>query len=345
MRATDLSRRHALILGSALVVAGCAPAEATPARAEKAGGRVAHPSAPARVPDPARIRADELGRIPVMMYHRVVPTVGGEYDTTTADFTATLEAMLGGGYRPMSTATLVSGTLAVAAGATPVVLTFDDGTPDQVRLTRDGSLDPGCAAGLLVEACRQAGCQPAGSFYVNRNPFGAQDDAHRFDVLQAVEGAGFEIGNHTLDHANLATLSDERVQRQFVELQRLVRDAVGHDPTTMALPFGVFPRTRRLAAAGVWDGERYRHRGTLLVGANPSPSPFAITFERTAIPRIRSTSWHGGEVPMTGRPWLEDLKAHPGTRYVSAGDPAKVTFPSDREPSLSRTYASRAVTY
>jgi hypothetical protein len=61
-------------------------------------------STPARnhaLVDPARVRANELGVIPVMMYHQIKPKITGPYDTTPRDFRAGLQRMFRAGYRPI----------------------------------------------------------------------------------------------------------------------------------------------------------------------------------------------------------------------------------------------------
>jgi len=61
-------------------------------------------SAPAgnRAPvDPAQVHANELGVIPVMMYHQIKPRITGPYDTTPRDFRAGLQRMFrAGGIQP-----------------------------------------------------------------------------------------------------------------------------------------------------------------------------------------------------------------------------------------------------
>ena len=105
--------------------------------------------------DPAQVRANELGVIPVMMYHQIKSKITGPYDTTPRDFRAGLERMFQAGYRPVRAIDLAHGQLDVPAGYSPVVLTFDDGYSNQLRLQPDGTVDPACAAGILIDVCRQ----------------------------------------------------------------------------------------------------------------------------------------------------------------------------------------------
>jgi hypothetical protein len=113
----------------------------------------------------------------------------------------------------------------------------------------------------------------------------------------------------------------------------------------MALPFGVSPKKRSLAHAGEWQGEKYVNEGVLLVGANPSHSPFSSKFDPLAIPRIRSTSWQHGNVPYTAKFWLDYLDHHKDLRYVSAGNPGHVTVPKSWASGVARRYRATLVTY
>jgi hypothetical protein len=141
-------------------------------------------------------------------------------------------------------------------------------------------------------------------------------------------------------------LSDAGVAEQFVRLQRLVSGlAPGADLNTMALPFGIAPRHSRLARTGSWRGTRYTFALTLLVGANPSPSPFDEDFNPQAVPRIRGTSWHGGHTPLTGTYWLNYLDAHPRERYISAGNPGHVTVPKALRSHVAARYRDHLISY
>jgi peptidoglycan/xylan/chitin deacetylase (PgdA/CDA1 family) len=300
--------------------------------------------------DPAQVRANELGVIPVMMYHQIKPKITGPYDTTPRDFRDGLQRMFRAGYRPVRAIDLARGQLDVAAGYSPVVLTFDDGYSNQFRLQPDGTVDPSCAVGILLDVCRQfPSCRPAATLNINKNPFGLGDAESQAAGLTVLLRLGFEIGNHTYGHDNLAKMSVTSIERDFVLLQRLVSAAIpGLAVRTMALPYGSTPRSPRAASAlprGSWAGDRYVNEATFLAGANPSPSPFASGFDPQRVPRILSTSSRGGRLPLTLPYWLDYLAAHPTEKYVSGGRPGHVTVPAQLRPHVARSYADHVVTY
>jgi peptidoglycan/xylan/chitin deacetylase (PgdA/CDA1 family) len=293
------------------------------------------------------VRANELGVVPVMMYHRVQPRITGEYDMTPADFRDQLRTLFSMGMRPVRTIDLVRGHFPIKAGYTPVVLTFDDGYANQFATDDAGNVDPSTAVGVLLEVCREfPDCAPAGSLNVNKNPFGLTTPAAQRRGLVRLHELGFEIANHTFDHDDLARLDAVGVQEDLVKLQRLVEGAVpGASVLTTALPFGIAPHSRALLRSGTWQGEAYRNEGVLLVGANPSVSPFDASFDPMAIPRIRGTSWRHGTAALTARYWIDYLRSHRDRLYVVAGNPDAVTAPKALTRALNPRYRHRLVTY
>jgi len=295
--------------------------------------------------DPASVKANELGVVPVLMYHRLTPTPKAEYDRTPDDFRAELLRLYDNGYRPVLARELVAGMIDVPAGKSPVVLTFDDSTVSQYRLAPDGTVVPDTAIGILLEFSRtHPDFRPVATLYVNGNPFEARAGTAE---LQDLVRRGFELGAHTLTHQNLARTDAESVQKELVEGLRVMTRAVPDlKVTTMALPFGAPPVDRELARTGTWDGQGYTFEGVFLVGAEPAPSPFSAAFDPLRIPRIRSAASDAGGKPSFGSSfWLDSLDKHPERRYVSDGDPAHVSFPTAEQAKLGPVAAGTAHAY
>src|SRR5918999_3760772 len=283
--------------------------------------------APAPAPvDPAQVRANELGRIPVLMYHRIVAAPTSVFDRTPEDFRAELERLAREKYVPITTAELAAGKIDIPAGTHPVVLTFDDGDPTQITLGPDGTPAPGSAVRILLDvAAAHPGFRPVASIYVNAEPFGG--GAAGAATLRWLHDNRFEIGNHTFGHTNLRTASAEKARQDIARGDTAIRQAVpGYKPATLALPFGARPRDPELASRG----PGYDYSGVLLVGANPAPSPFAEEFAPRAIPRIRSQGPDGSEAEFGSTVWLDKLAASPGTRYTSDGNPAVISYPTGK---------------
>ena len=286
---------------------------------------------------PASVHADELGAVPVLMYHQLVAVPKGDYDQTPAQFRAELEMLYAHGFRTVTAAALVAGHPDVPAGRSPMVLTFDDSTVSQYAELPDGTVDPQSAIGILLAVAKAHGeDHPVASLYVNAAPFAGKDA-----YLAKLTSLGMELGDHTATHANLRQLDDRAVQRELAAgLGVITSGAPGATVTTMALPFGVHPRNRPLAHTG----KGYDFSGVLLVGSNPAPSPYAASFDPLELPRIRSGR-RTGDQAFTSTYWLPRLLDGRVRRYVSDGDPAHVSFPRARSAKLSPRFRAVAQPY
>jgi peptidoglycan/xylan/chitin deacetylase (PgdA/CDA1 family) len=300
-------------------------------------------------PTPAQaaksLKPNELGVVPVLMHHQVRPH-GSAYDVTAWQFRAELARLWADGYYPVRASDLVSGRLDVPKGRSPVVLTFDDATNNQVAFLPDGQLDPNSAVGILEAfSARHPDFPATGTFYVPRNAFDGNGSTAKQTFRWLLEH-GFELGNHTKDHIPLNTLDATAVQRQLVLGDRLFSDRLpGYRPRTLALPLGALPHPASLAAAGRWNGESYRFTGVFLSGAEPAPSPFSTKWNPREIPRIVTNPHWKGARDYTWGMWLDLLERNPGLRYVSDGKPETISFPRTRESDLAPAYGDRAAPY
>ena len=278
------------------------------------------------------------------MYHRIVAQPESVFDRRPEDFRAELERLATAGYVPITTADLAAARIDVPAGAHPVVLTFDDGAPSQLTFDAAGEPSPDCAVGILLDVARRhPSFRAVASFYVNADPFGEPGGTRG---LRWLHDHGFEIGDHTLHHANLAAISPADVQHEIAAEQQVITRAVPEAAVaTIALPFGVHPGQRDLSMHGAADGLVYDLRGVLLVGANPAPSPFSLTFDPANIPRVRSQGSTGPDARYGSSAWLDVLDAQPEARYTSDGDPDRVTFPGADAAALAPAFAGQARPY
>ncbi|MDQ3162872.1 MAG: polysaccharide deacetylase family protein [Actinomycetota bacterium] len=286
-----------------------------------------------------KLEPNELGGIPVVMHHMVRADRVGDYDQTPAEFRTELELLWKQGYVPIGMGDLLAGRVDVGEGLTPIVMTFDDSTSYQLALDEGGEVEPSTAVGIMLDfAKRHPGFEPAGTFYVNREPFG--DGERSAELLRWLVEHGFELGNHTHDHLPLHELSDAEVQRQIAKGAEVILAAVpGYRIRSFALPLGMIPRNPRLAVRGSANGRSYGPYGVALIGAEPSPSPFARAFRPEAIPRIRSS--HGdwkGDADFAFSYWLRELDRHPETRFVSDGDSATITVAEGAAEKLKPRY-------
>jgi peptidoglycan/xylan/chitin deacetylase (PgdA/CDA1 family) len=280
----------------------------------------------------------------ILEYHKV-DQPEERWTRTPANFRGDLERLWERGYRLVALNDFLDGRIATPRGTTPVVLTFDDSSPGQFKLIeRNGDWvpDPDCAVGILEDFDRN---HPefgrAATFYVlpGADPpnrlFNQKDLVAR--KLQYLASHGYEIGNHTLWHANLAKYPERVVRQQLARAQEWIqRDVPGYRIRTLALPMGAYPKDLRWAAEGVAGKTVYRHDAILMVAGGPAPSPHARAFDPYRLPRIQALERELAH-------WLRYFEQNPQERYVSDGDAGVVTVPAGALDKVRRLPGARVV--
>jgi len=291
------------------------------------------------VGDPSSVSANELGQVAVMMYHQIKENPKGDYDQTPEHFKAELERMYKDNFRPVKLSDMVLGKIDIPAGKHALVMTFDDSSPSQAQIGADGNPTADSALGIMEQFGKDhPDWHSTASFYVNDGSF-----AGDIKVITWLVAHGYEVGDHTLTHANLKQLSSDGVQKEVGgEYSKILAQVPGYKVTTIALPFGIHPTDSALAHHGSYDGATYDFDGVLLVGANPSPSPYGMRFDPYNIPRIRSGP---GGAQLDSAYWLDSFDKNPSAWYTSDGDPNKVSFPKAQQAKLSSKYTSEANAY
>ncbi len=290
------------------------------------------------VPPPtvAELRPNEIGRVMILEYHKI-EAPEGRWARTPENFRRDLERLWERGYRLVALNDLVDGKISLPAGATPVVLTFDDSSPGQLRfIERNGKAEVAtdCAVGILEAfARRHPEFGLKATFYVlpgaeqPHKLFGQPE--HERAKLQYLAAKGLEIGNHTLWHANLAKYPEAVVRKQLAAAQEQIgKLAPGVRLRTLALPMGAYPKELDWAIKGSLNGSSYRHDAILMVAGGAAPSPFSKKFDPYRLPRIQATD---SEIAR----WLSHFEKNPQERFVSDGDPATITIPKGERARLS----------
>lgn len=339
-------RRRFLVL-AAPVVLGCSNGDASPSPRPRdavlaAPAPESPPVRPASWTGDGAANADtlgairlpnELGRIPILEYHLVGETEG-RWQRQRHRFRRDLEVLYERGYRPVSVSDLVDGRLDLPRGFSPVVFTFDDASPSQFRYVErtDGTLELDSTSALAIwldfarthpdwrnraTFCLLSGAEAGRSFFGNKGIEG-QKTEWRFRKLRFLVEQGFELCNHTLWHANLGKYPDDFVQEQIARGVMAIDSAVpGYRVRTLALPLGVWPANRELAARGSWRDPKsgrviaYQFDAVLEVAGHPVPSPATPAFTPLSLDRVQV---YGDKLEQT----LDQLER--SGRYVSSGE-------------------------
>jgi peptidoglycan/xylan/chitin deacetylase (PgdA/CDA1 family) len=272
---------------------------------------------------------NELGRVMILEYHKI-DYPEERWTRTPENFRRDLETLYAKGYRLINLGDLLDRKIKIPAGTTPVVLTFDDSSPGQFRYVEaNGSvqIDPKSAIGVLEAfIAEKPDFGRGGTFYVLP---GASKPNRLFNQpeyegkkLQYLVNHGYEIGNHTLWHANLGKYPEATVRAQVAEAQVWIqRHVPDYKTRTLALPHGVYPPDVSWVLHGSAKGTTYNHDAVLMVAGGPAPSPFSRAFDPVRLPRIQA-------VERDLAYWLNYFDKNPHERFVSDGDTNSVTVPA-----------------
>ncbi|MEV0617293.1 polysaccharide deacetylase family protein [Nonomuraea sp. NPDC050404] len=296
----------------------------------------------ARLKNAAAVKANELGQIPVLMFHRIVPKPQTTDDRSPQQFKADLERLVREGYVPITAAEMVAGKIDIPAGKHPVVLTFDDSSPSQLTLNEMGVPQKDTAIAILQQVgAENPGWKPKATFYVTRDMFGKTVREEQIQALLWLKDNGFEIGNHTRDHLNLRGRSHKEVEEQIGTIAKQIDSLSQIKPTTIALPYGNQPNKKDWAMRG----KLYNHQGAFLAGYTPAPAPFSKSFDAAGIPRIKAMEKKGDCAQFCSHAWLDWLKKNPDMRYTSDGDVRTVAYPKYKNPYLRKSFNTWSLPY
>ena len=279
---------------------------------------------------------NELGKVPIMMYHGIrnmknsdTSYIGGNvdkdgYTRTVEAFRQDLKFYYENGYRMIKLSDYVDGNINVEYGKSPIVLTFDDGNDNNIKVTgldQDGNIiiDKNSAVGVLEEFKKKyPDFNVTAIFFVTSALFNQPE--YNEKIINWLIDNGYEVGNHTKGHNNLSNTSESETEQVIGYVYKQLAGIVGDNyPKIVALPFGT-PYNKshvnyKHVLSGEYDGMKYETVSALRVGWEPEVSPFNKDFDRTFLKRCRAYDNNGVDfdIKMVFR-MLEK------TRYISDGD-------------------------
>jgi peptidoglycan/xylan/chitin deacetylase (PgdA/CDA1 family) len=296
--------------------------------------------------DFALYRPNELGEIPIWMYHNIREPEA-IWVRTPENFRADLQRFYDLGYRLVSLTDVVTNNIDIPAGTSPIVLTFDDGNANNFNLlkTEDDEtiIDPDCAVGIILEFARShPDMGTAAMFFVHLpHPFSQSASwytaEHRQWKLEKLKEWDMEIGNHTLNHKHLKKdiKSLEDLMTQLGKPHQLLETLMpGSKMNALALPYGSKPQTewRQYLHQGEYQETAYQHDVVLLVGSTPAKPFNHIDYSPLSMPRVRASNFPDGNAKDFLDAALTRLEK---TRYISDGDPDIITIPESSLPKLN----------
>lgn len=297
--------------------------------------------------DYAAVRPNELGRIPVIMYHEIVLDNAPKkppLSRTVSAFKKDLELLYAAGFRPVNMSDVVNDRIEVPVGKSPVVLTFDDARESQFRLIETEKalqIDPNCAMGILDAFHKAHEDWPMRAVFfvmpkskVTMETFGQLGMGA--DKLQYIVSNGMEIGNHSTLHKSLRGMTPDQIQAELGNANNVILESVPQAKiNVVALPMGQFPRDKKnwqYLRKGSYQGKPYEFQAVMDAAWRPIPSPASKEWDPARLERIDSVDGLNGI-----RDWITKLSKAGGMyqRYVSDGDPNVISFPKGSEQMIA----------
>ena len=294
-------------------------------------------------------KVNELGNVPIMMYHGIIDTeenqyTGGNvdkngYNRTAKAFREDLEFYYKSGYRMIRLEDYINGIIDVPLGYSPLILTFDDGDKNNFNVLGkkdDGTLeiDSNCAIGILEEYKKKyPDFGVTATFFVMDGIF--NQSTYNGDILNYLVDNGYDVGNHTTIHPDFTTITSAKTQevvgKMYQKLDDLLEDRY---VKIVALPYGS-PYKKDHAnfqyiLKGTYNDYSYETESTLRVGWEPELSPFHKDFDKTFLKRCRAYDNDGKEFDI--KMVFTNLEKN---RYISDGDKDTIVIKESSQSKIN----------
>lgn len=303
---------------------------------------------------------NELGKVPIMMYHGIrektsnsTGTVGGNvdkdgYNRTPEAFREDLEFYYENGYEMIRLDDYINGIVKASYGKSPIILTFDDGNEDNIKVTGlddKGNIiiDKNSAVGILEEFKKKhPDTNVTATFFVNGGIFNQSE--YNDKILKWMVENGYDIGNHTQTHLDIKKSSGDRVQKEIAYVyDKLEKVIPGKYVKIIALPFGSpYVKTHdnfKYVLSTSYNGKIYETEAALRVGWEPEVSCFDKDFDKTFLKRCRAYDNNGKEFDIDMV--FNMLKK---SKYISDGNPDTIVIKEENKNKLGTT-DKKVITY
>ena len=304
---------------------------------------------------------NELGTVPIMMYHGIVDMKSSEtdytggnvdkdgYNRTTEAFREDLEFYYQNGYRMIRLNDYIDGNIDVEYGKSPIILTFDDGNENNLKvkgLDEDGNIiiDENSAVGILENFKEKyPDYNVTATFFVNGGLFNQPE--YNEKILKWLVENGYDVGNHTENHLDIKKSSSEQVNKEIVyvykELDKIIPEKYVN---IIALPFGS-PYNKenenfQYVLKSTYNDATYETKAALRVGWDAEYSPFDKDFDPTFLKRCRAYDNNGKDFDIEMVFKLLETK-----RYISDGNVSTIVTSKKNNDRINNYLAKEIITY
>lgn len=304
---------------------------------------------------------NELGKVPIMMYHGIKNMKNSEtnytggnvdkdgYTRTSEAFRNDLETYYQKGYRMIKLSDYINGDIDVEYGYSPIILTFDDGNANNIKVTgidSDGNIiiDSNSAVGILEEYKKKyPDYNVTAIFFVTNNLFNQPE--YNELIMKWLVDNGYEIGNHTKGHNNFSNIDTAKTQEVVGYMYNKLDSILGDKYSKIiALPFGS-PYNKnhdnyKYIINGSYDGVEYQTEAALRVGWEPEVSPFNKSFDKTFLKRCRAYDNNGVDFDIE-----MNLRILEKNRYISDGRIDTIVTSSENSDIINMSIDKEIILY
>ncbi len=293
--------------------------------------------------DYKKYNVNEMGNVPIMMYHGIVNILDNEtvtktgnvdkdgYHRTKESFIRDLEFFYQNGYRMIKLNDYVDGKIKTPLGKSPIVLTFDDGLVNNINILGEENgdliIDPNSAIGILESFKKKyPDYNVTATFFLNGSLFRQLN--YNDKILKWLIKNGYDIGNHTYSHLALDTLDIELVKEEVTRVYDILNDSIPNKYVNIvSLPFGRPYNVEHPNFNGIINT-----KAALRVGWSSEVSPFNISFNPMYIKRIRAYDNNGKDFDIK-----QNFDLLENSRYISDGNIEKIVIKKEDMKYLKNT--------
>ncbi len=303
-------------------------------------------------------KVDELGEIPIMMYHGIHNKksnyVGGNidkdgYQRTAEAFYNDLEFYYQNNYRMIRLIEFINGKIDVELGKSPIIITFDDGLENNIKvlgLDSNGEIiiDENSAVGILEKFKKKyPDYNVTATFFVNGGLFNQPE--YNDKILKWLINNGYDVGNHTYTHPDFTKINATKTKMEVGKVYELLNKIIPEKYVNIvALPFGspykLNHKNMKYIFNTIYNEKEYNTIATLRVGWKSESSPFSKDFNAKFLKRIRAYDNNGAEFDIE-----MNFNLLNKNRYVSDGDIDKIVIPKSRLGDINDKYKEKIITY
>jgi len=238
-------------------------------------------------------KANLDGKILILEYHKLSGK-STELDRTPTRFRGDLEKLYKLGFRPVTVSEWQDNKMQLPPGASPVIMTFDDSHPSQIRFKKDGTLDSNCFVSIWKKFAETHPDFPVHATFFILPPYPFGQVKFIKDKVKMLQDLGSEVASHTYHHYNLAQCSDDTVKKEIATSLDWLQSDFGVTNVSLAFPYGNKPRHMSIVKGFEYGGKEYHVRCSFLAAGNPAEPLTSKKYNPWIIPRVVACEEEGG---------------------------------------------------